>query len=85
MVSLRHFPERIEINLTLSQNLAAVSCSNEFVDQNRIIFLTLSEYFGSEIIVSINDLIGKTCHHVPPQAIIIVFFFIPNRQYKTSV
>jgi hypothetical protein len=66
----------MEINLTLSQNLAAVSCSNEFLDQNRIISLTLFEYLGSEIIVSIRDFIGKTCHHVPPQAITNVLFFI---------
>jgi hypothetical protein len=66
----------MEINLTLSQNLAAVSCSSEFLDQNRIISSTWSEYFGSEIMVSINDLIGKTCQPVPPQAIIMVLFFI---------
>jgi hypothetical protein len=66
----------MEMNLTLSQNLAAVSCSNEFLDQNRIISLTWSEYLGSEIIVSIRDFIGKTCHHVPPQAMTNVFFFI---------
>jgi hypothetical protein len=75
-VSLRHFHDRIEINFTLFQNLAAVSCSNEFLDQNRIISLTFSVYFGSDIIVSIKDFTGKTCHHVPPQAITIVFFFI---------
>ena len=75
-VSLRHFHDKIEINLTLSQNLAAVSCSSEFLDQNRIISLTWSEYLGSEIIVSISDFIGKTCHHVPPQAMTIVFFSI---------
>jgi hypothetical protein len=69
----------MEINLTLFQNLAAVSCSSEFFDQNRIISLTWSEYFESEIIVSINDLIGKICHHVPPQAITIVFFFIISK------
>jgi hypothetical protein len=39
-VSLRHFHDKIEINLTLSQNLAAVSCSSEFLDQNRIISFT---------------------------------------------
>lgn len=77
-VSLRRFHERIEINLTLLQNLAAVSCSSEFLDQNRIISLTWSEYFLSEIIVSIRDFMGKTCHHVHPQAITIVFFFINN-------
>ena len=66
----------MEINLTLSQNLAAVSCSSEFLDQNRIISLTCSEYFWSEIIVSISDFIGNTCPHVPPQAMTIVFFFI---------
>ena len=75
-VSLRHFHDKMEMNLTLPQNLAAVSCSNEFLDQNRIISLTWSEYLGSEIIVSIRDFIGKTCHHVPPQAITSVFFFI---------
>ena len=75
-VSLRHFHDKIEINLTLFQNLVAVSCSNEFLDQNRIISLTWSEYLGSEIIVSIRDFIGKTCHHVPPQAMTNVFFFI---------
>ncbi len=78
-VSLRHFHDKIEINLTLFQNLVAVSCSNEFLDQNRIISLTLSEYFESENMVSIKDLIGKTCHHVPPQAITIVFFFIISK------
>jgi len=76
IVSLRRFHDKMEINLTLFQNLAAVSCSSEFLDQNRIISLTWSEYFGSEIIVSIRDLMGKTCHHVHPQAITIVFFFI---------
>ena len=75
-VSLRHFHDKMEINLTLFQNLAAVSCSSEFLDQNRIISLTWSEYLESEIIVSISDFIGKTRHHVPPQAITIVFFFI---------
>ena len=75
-VSLRHFHDKIEINLTLSQNLAAVSCSSEFLDQNRIISLTWFEYFLSEIIVSIRDFIGKTCQPVPPQAMTIVFFFI---------
>jgi hypothetical protein len=84
-VSLRHFHERIDINLTLSQNLAAVSCSSEFLDQNRIISLTWSEYFWSEIIVSISDFIGNTCPHVPPQAMTIVFFFIlRSGQYKKS-
>ena len=66
----------MEINLTLFQNLAAVSCSSEFFDQNRIISFTLSEYFGFEIIVSINDFIGNTCPPVHPQAITMVFFFI---------
>ena len=75
-VSLRHFHERIETNLTFFQNLAAVSCSNEFLDQNRIISLALFEYLESEIIVSINDLIGKKCPHVHHQAITIVFFLI---------
>jgi len=75
-VSLRHFHDKIEINLTLFQNLAAVSCSSESLDQNRIISLTWFEYLGSEIIVSISDFMGKTCHHVPPQAITNVFFFI---------
>jgi hypothetical protein len=73
----------MKINLTLFQNLVAVSCSNEFLDQNRIISLTLSEYLGSEIIVSISDFIGNTCPHVPPQAMTIVFFFILwSGQYK---
>ena len=80
-VSLRHFHDKIEINLTLFQNLAAVSCSNEFFDQNRIISLTWSEYFLSERMVSIKDLIGKMCHHVPPQAITIVFFFINKSRH----
>ena len=75
-VSLRRFHDKIEINLTLFQNLAAVSCSSEFLDQNRIISFTWSEYSFSEIIVSINDLMGNTCHHVPPQAMTIVFLFI---------
>ena len=75
----------MEINLTFFQNLAAVSCSSEFLDQNRIISLTWSEYLVSEIIVSIRDLIGKTCPHVPPQAMTIVFFFILwSGQYKKS-
>ena len=78
-VSLRRFHDKIEINLTLFQNFAAVSCSNEFLDQNRIISLTWSEYFGSEIIVSIKDFTGKTCQPVPPQAITIVFFFIIHK------
>jgi hypothetical protein len=66
----------MEINLTLFQNLAAVSCSSEFLDQNRIISFILSEYSGSEIIVSIKDFIGNTCPPVHPQAITIVFFFM---------